>query len=96
MTKVRPLYPRNNSLHYINVEPIPKSKEKINGTIVKNIDKDKVILLTISEKKPRIPTFFKEWQPRLVLRYKDEFDATDVKSPMWAMIANVVDDQEVS
>lgn len=85
--KLRKLYQPNNTDTWTYVEPIPESRTRVDGSIVQNNERNQVILIMISERKPRISRFFKEWQPRAVLLFKQEYDLTNVTVPMWAMLA---------
>lgn len=86
-SKVRRLYPKSYACGQILVEPLPKSKSNISGTEVKNIAKDKVVLIVVSKKKPRVNAFFKEG---LVLKYLQCFDAVNTQVSTWAMLAKII------
>lgn len=86
----RLVYAQNSSVNYY-VKPISNSRTQVNGSIVRNIQQDRVILLTISMKKPSITQFFPmktRLNPCLVLGYKEEYDLTNVRTPpIWIMLA---------
>lgn len=94
--KIRKLYQPNSTDRWTYVEPIPESRTRVDGSVVRNTDRNKVVLITPSERKPRVSTFFKEGQPRAVLRFKQEFDLTRVHMSMWAMLAIVHDYSKIA
>jgi len=92
MTPIYKLYPSNHS-DFTYVEALPESKTKVNGTIVRNIQKDEkvIIILCHSRGKPNVKSFFSTNHPRTILDFAMEFDATTVKDECWAMITKIVD-----
>jgi hypothetical protein len=90
--KIYKLYPSNYS-DFTYVEALPESVTKVNGTIVRNIEKNYkvIIILWHSKRKPSVKSFFSINRPRTVLGFGMEFDATRVEDECWAMSTKIVD-----
>jgi len=90
--KICKLYPPNYS-DWTYVEPLPESRTKVNGTIVRNTEKGyKVIMiLSRSKRKPCVKSFFTTNHPRIVLGFGMEFDATKLDDECWVISAKIVE-----